>query len=316
MLTNQAVIRLDKQKRTMKLIQSITKKFSATASFLVAAATLGGAVCPAAFAQTDSPIQSPARPLGLNIVNKVKIAGSDAASAQFQSSSLPRLRDLARRNLGERIPLSDSTVGLKKVDPNKIKLFTDAQVRAYFVGEGAGYRNSLGFNTQGGLATSGNPKLIFPDASTSVSESDLPGTRGTRSQSAPLMPGDFVDLGFFGANTQLHFFTIANGATGGTTAFTTEHDKNPDGIIHAVAYALPDSPYLLIGFKDLWGGGDRDYNDVLFTIDIGRANVAKLSGPEPGLPLVLGAPLGMTWLARRRQRTAASAVVRSTVIRK
>jgi len=251
-------------------------------------------------AQVDSPFQSPARPLGLNIVDKVKAAGSDSASATFKSTTLPRLRELARKNLGESVPLSNTTVGLHKIDPSKIKLSNSAQVRAYFVGEGAGYHNTLGFNSAGGGVLGGNPKLIFPDASTNAAESDYTAKNAKRTTTDPLLPGDFVNLGNFNAGTQLHFFNIANGANGGTQTFSTNHGTNGDGLVHAVAYTLPDSPYLLIGFEDLWGGGDRDYNDLLFTIDIGIENVRHLSGPEPSLPLLLVTFMGIVLIIRHR----------------
>ena len=47
-----------------------------------------------------------------------------------------------------------------------------------------------------------------------------------------------------------------------------------------------------MGFEDLFGGGDKDYNDLLFTIDIGTANVQELIEtsalvPEPKEVLLL-----------------------------
>jgi hypothetical protein len=54
---------------------------------------------------------------------------------------------------------------------------------------------------------------------------------------------------------------------------------------------LENTPYLLIGFEDLYGGGDRDYNDLMFVVDFGEENVEKLIGPEPST-LVLLALLG------------------------
>ncbi|MDX1932651.1 MAG: DUF4114 domain-containing protein [Capsulimonadales bacterium] len=271
---------------------------------LVAASVFGTAV----LAQTDAPIQSSARPFGLNIQDKVKVGGSDTKSATFQRNYLSKMRELAMLNLPESKPLSDETIGLRKIDPNKLKIFNDSDVRVYFLGEGAGYRNSFGFNTNGAGVTGGDPKLLFPDASTTVANGPNNGSGGSRSSSAPLLPGDFVDLGRITGGTQLNFFNISNGATGGNTVFSTQHSANQDGMVHAVAYALPDSPYLLIGFEDLWGGGDKDYNDVLFTIDIGLANVAKLSGPEPATPLILGLFLTMTGLVYRRQRRAEASV--------
>lgn len=263
-----------------------------------------------ALAQTSpySSIQSSARPFNLNIVDKVKRWDADTKSQDFHKTSLPSLRQSALQNLRESTPLTGDIVGLHKIDPNKIFLKTQADVRCYFVGEGAGYHNTLGFNTGfGTIAQNSSAKLIFPDASTNVAESNLAGT-GTRSLSAPLLPGDFTDMGHFGNNTQLNFFVVADGANSGRNVFSTEHALNKDGIVHAVAYTVPNSPYLLIGFEDLYGGGDRDYNDLLYTIDIGRGNVERLSGPEPATWAVLLALLGLALVPLRRPAMATSLI--------
>jgi hypothetical protein len=66
---------------------------------------------------------------------------------------------------------------------------------------------------------------------------------------------------------------------------------------------MKDSPYLVLGFEDLFGGGDRDFNDLLFVVDIGGINVAELTAtPEPATMASMGAFLGLGWaLLRRRQ---------------
>jgi hypothetical protein len=68
---------------------------------------------------------------------------------------------------------------------------------------------------------------------------------------------------------------IANGANGGKTSFSTQRSENLDGINHVVsfAYTVKDSPYLILGFEDLLGGGDRDFNDVLFAVVIALAAI-------------------------------------------
>jgi Domain of unknown function (DUF4114) len=248
-----------------------------------------------------SPIQSPARPFGLDIVGPVQTAGSDTDAARFQSDYLPTVTDWVNVNLGEKNAI-DSTASIS-LDPAKLQLATASDVRVYFVGEGAGYHNTLGFNTGGGGIDTGDPRLIFPDASSNVSYwNDTDGT-GTRSSGAPLLPGDFVDLGTQAAGTQLDFFLIANGASGGSYVYSTDASVNPDGIDHVVAYALADSPYLLIGFEDLYGGGDRDFNDLLFAVDIGSVNVETLTNaPEPSTLVILGSFLGPVAYLRRRQR--------------
>jgi hypothetical protein len=114
----------------------------------------------------------------------------------------------------------------------------------------------------------------------------------------------------------LNFFLIANGASGGFNQFSTDQSVNPDGINHVVAfaYAVPSSSFLIIGFEDLFGGGDRDFNDLLFAVDIGARNIAALTGtPEPTLCLTLGTLVaGTIWLKRRRDLAAAR--VESSVV--
>jgi hypothetical protein len=68
-----------------------------------------------------------------------------------------------------------------------------------------------------------------------------------------------------------------------------------------VAFSVTGSPYLMIGFEDTLGGGDRSFNNVLYAIDIGTANLAGLtSAPEPALWLLLACfLLPVVWLKRR-----------------
>jgi hypothetical protein len=255
-----------------------------------------------------SSVQSKANPFGLSIVDQVMVAGSDDRSATFQKELLPSITDLLNKNLSERTRFA--TAGSFALDPTKLRLSVDSTARVYFLGEGAGYRNTLGFNT---LAPGeGTPKesltksaqLIFPDASSTVSTFD-PAVAAKRTSTAPLLPGDFVDLGKFGAGTTLDFFLVANGAGGGRDIWTAPASRNADGFDHVVAFALPESPYLIIGFEDLRGGGDRDFNDVLFAVDIGAVNVQRLlSTPEPAAWLSLLSLGAVAWLMRRRLAAA------------
>lgn len=250
---------------------------------------------------TDSPVQSPARPFGLEIVADVQTAGSDAASATFQTDVLPTVQSLINLRLSELMALSN--VSSYSVDPSHLTLTNEADVRAYFIGEGAGYHNTLGFNTLGGGIGSGDPKLIFPDVSSPDSYYDPSG--GGQTLTNPLMAGDFVNLGRFAAGTSLDFFLIANGVYGGSNVYSTDTSINPDGIQHAIAFQLNDSPYLIIGFEDLFGGGDMDYNDALFALDLGPGN-APVSNPEPATMILLGSFLGLYKVMGKRTRKAES----------
>ena len=96
---------------------------------------------------------------------------------------------------------------------------------------------------------------------------------------------------------------IANGVNGGNNVWTANKASNADRFSHVVAYTQPGTSYLLIGFEDLYGGGDKDYNDALIVVDIGAANVARLTGsPEPSSVLTAGilSTIG-AWYARRRK---------------
>ena len=265
--------------------------------------TLAAAFTFASAALADvSPVQSSVRPLGLDIVAQVQLAGSDSAAATFQSTVLPDVTSLINGSLSESHNVDDSGMLL---DPSKLRLKTSSDVRVYFIGEGAGYANTLGFTTDGsGASSSSTAQLIFPNASSRVSTYN-PSSSVSRTSNEPLLPGDFVNLGRLSGGTALDFFILANGANGGTSTFSTQQSVNPDGINHVIsfAYAMPNSPYLVLGFEDLMGGGDRDFNDLLFAVDIGAVNVNALTAtPEPATYASMAAFLGLGCVLVRRNK--------------
>lgn len=259
-----------------------------------------GYLSPASFGQSESPFQSPARPFGLDIAAPVQLAASDESSKTFQTEVLPEMLDLANKSLSETKTVKNFNA--ISLDPSKMVLAEDSTVRVYFLSEGAGYKNSLGISTTGQGPLGEDAALIFPDAS---SPSGFGGSGAlVRTSKEPMAAGDFVDLGTYKSGTSLDFFLIANGAAGGSDFYSTDLSLNRDGIVHAVSLATNGSAYLIIGFEDMKGGGDKDYNDLLFAVEIGRANVTNLvnlGAPEPSLALgSLVALAGMAALSRRR----------------
>jgi hypothetical protein len=200
----------------------------------------------------------------------------------------------------ERVAFPDSEQYI--LDPTKLMLKYDHDVSVYFINEGAGYRNQLAYEASGATSGSG---LIFKDiASTQSIISEGNG---------PLKLGDGVNLGTFAAGTQLDFWLRADGYNRGNNAniFGTQTASNADGLQHAVAYAF--GKYILIGFEDLYGGfratggknenSDRDFNDVVFVLDVGEANVKALTGvPEPSMTLALMGMGAASLLQLRRRR--------------
>ena len=254
-----------------------------------------------------SPVQAKADPFGLPLTSLVRVAGSDAAAAEFMSY-MPDIQKWINKNLPEQTLLKNA--GAMVLDPAKLSVLTDSTARIYFVGEGAGYHNTLGLNVlppgtevptaKTAAIMKGVAELLFPDASSTVS-TYVPAKVAQRTATDPLLPGDFVDLGNVKAGTLLDFFLISNGATGGSNIFTDEALRNSDRIQHMVTLALPNSPYLLMSFEDMYGGGDRDFNDTIFALDLSSIKLQRLvSAPEPSTWLIM-AGFGVVLLLQNRR---------------
>ena len=258
-------------------------------ALLVLAVLLSASVCHAqgGGGGKGSPIvQASPVPLGLPVINQVYPSGYDARSVAFNTKYLPKFNAIINKNLSEGVVFSGAA-GFK-LDPSRLFLRMQAkeQIRVYFLAEGAGYMNSMGFAfTPAGSTTPGTPYLVYPNSSTHLS---------SRVADAPVKPGDFVEIGKGGNGWQLDFFLVQDAFNRWKyrnirdprkfTWFWNDISKNGDGIQHVVAFALPDSPYVLLGFEDLTGGGDRDYNDCLFVVDIGMENVTSLTDDPSSLP--------------------------------
>lgn len=115
--------------------------------------------------------------------------------------------------------------------------------------------------------------------------------------------GTTFDLGTFTAGTELLFRLYAHESRFGIGPpreyFTGPAYRNPDGIVHATVdgqYALNTS---YVGFEDVFGGGDLDYDDLKFSFTNTRAETL----PEPATFLLLGTGLGLMALTKRLRRT-------------
>ena len=145
-------------------------------------------------------------------------------------------------------------------------------VEATFLGHTAAYSNDLYFSTD-----NVNWSFIFNNH-----------TAGW---------GETVTLGNFDAGTELFFKIYVNNTA--TTFFSGPGSNNPDGLVHVMAETTGADTY--VGFEDLFGGGDQDYDDVRYSF----RNVAAVPEPET-YALMLGG-LGIAALAaRRRQRREAA----------
>ncbi|TWT95871.1 hypothetical protein Pla108_29480 [Botrimarina colliarenosi] len=206
---------------------------------------------------TDRNPQSTFTVFGMPITAKTQVTGSDSRSAAFNNEILPGARALVAANLREGVEFL--AAGVTRLDEDRLYLLNDSDrpVRVYYVAEGAGYRNTLGFSTaMAGSLVNGQRKIIFPD----VSDGTIGGPR-------MLDPGDWVELGDYPRGTSFEFFIVRDAVNGGRDIFTNRDASNPDGLQHLAAWLLGDR-YVLLGFEDLMNGGDLDYNDVVFVVDL------------------------------------------------
>ncbi|MEI6605710.1 MAG: DUF4114 domain-containing protein [Verrucomicrobiota bacterium] len=238
--------------------------------------------------QAASAAPSAAQPYDLSIVEPVQVAGSDAAAAAFQTNVLPGMLATVQQQLPDNGHLNAQALAAISLDPTKLVLSADSTARVYFLGQDAGYRDTLGISNTGSPLTPG-AALIFPGALYTTGANGGSSTSGTNTNST-LTAGDFVDLGNLKAGTALDFFLLGNNAQKGEF-FSTTPSLNKDGIIHAVNLAPNGSAYLLIGFEDTKGGGSNDFNDFLFAVEISGASTTNgsklisLGAPEPSLAL-------------------------------
>ncbi|QOY52751.1 beta strand repeat-containing protein [Candidatus Sulfurimonas baltica] len=131
----------------------------------------------------------------------------------------------------------------------------------------AGYNNAIGYYTTGENSQAG---IIYAEQGN---------TKGTQSISAGTLNG---------LEGNVVFFVIPNGKTNGvttdstitvnddgfisvdgkpTTAYYSDNSLNAGGYDHVVAGMAPDGKGLVLGFEDLPSLGDRDYDDVVITIN-------------------------------------------------
>jgi hypothetical protein len=216
--------------------------------------------------------------------------------------------------------LTPETIKAQQVDLSNLTLKVDHDAKVFFIGETAGgYRNRLDYKATTGSTV--ETAKIFGDTSCNPGDSAFTNFKsfcanpndaleGKTAPDKPLNVGDWSNIGSFKAGTKLDFQLVSNDINGGISqngvkgVFGLNKALNPDGLQHAMTYLYKD--FLIIGFEDLWGGGDKDYNDTVFAIDIGKENARAAAGvsvPEPsaaGAVFVVGA-LGLMKTRRRKQ---------------
>ena len=203
-------------------------------------------------------LQSPARPLGMEIIDIVQAGGSDPESREFAETALPQIDDFLKGVFKERANIEKSTLDLSIED---LTLRENAHVRVYFIKEGTIFQNSLGIHAED------EPFLIFPNASSAFSYYRDADTRATETnEKIPLIPGDFVDIGNMRGGDILDFFVIQGGAINEDgPVFWAVPESNENGRQRAKLHGTYGDNILIVGFED---ASDRDYNDLVFAVEL------------------------------------------------
>lgn len=150
---------------------------------------------------------------------------------------------------------------------------------AYFVGHTAGFTNLLGLSVNG-VDT---------------------GIWGLNNQTTA--PGTSLNFGPVTAGDTLVFkINVTNNGD----YFYSQRSLNADGITHIFSaaygggdFAIPAGTY--VGFEDLTGGGDLDYDDLQFVFTNVRG--VEVGGiPEPATWAMLIAGFGLVGMAARRRK--------------
>lgn len=256
-------------------------QFRRTKVFLAVLCVNGLAVT--ASAQTLSKYQPTDRPLGLPLIGQTYLDGTDATSQVFDNYKQTYL-NIITTNLPERVAYTGAN--LNQLDPTRLYFLFDYAPRIYYIYEGACYDNALGVTIATVSAptnkpTTGSSYTVFPFVHSSISPVCSSGS-GKRSKSEPLLAGDFVQLPTVTAGQQLAFFIMANMDSNWNPAdvYYNGNSNNPDNFQHMICFFPDNSQYLIIGFEDMYGGGDRDCNDLMFVVDIGPNNAAALRAPS------------------------------------
>jgi serralysin len=200
------------------------------------------------------------------------------------------------------------------VDLSGFTIANDYEGSVIFQSESAGYKNSLGSYKVSAEGLITGVQFHFPNASLPGSGgSTQSGTESELSLQAGDQLGFFIIANGYSYNNSYQHMDFDNGGlqfrnSDGSIASVNSvnpslwyvdqdgsetqliynayhtaagvannnYQLNADGIAHTVGLADSDAGLVTLGFEDLYNGGDRDFDDAVFSVDVGTSNAQVL----------------------------------------
>lgn len=128
------------------------------------------------------------------------------------------------------------------------------------------------------VATPGEVILTFISKTAKYSNDlFLVGSSASILNNQTAVSGQQFSLGSFQAGAELVFKMFVNDT--GRTFFNGIAANNADNVLHA-AYSTPLGKPVIVGFEDLYRGGDKDFDDLVFSL----SNVVVSAIPIAAVP--------------------------------
>ena len=179
------------------------------------------------------------------------------------------------------------------IDPSSVKfLWLDGTAVKENTANAALVKDFLG-NTQPGTVSLGQLSsgtqvgffIISDGASNAANKALIGGIAGVSSGSDNYASDLAAINSKLGVTVDSHgnaHITVNGTTLNGNTYFTHDAvlntDANSNDMLHAISgISTNNDGKLYIGFEDLAGGGDKDYNDIIIAVDIGSYNINKLT---------------------------------------
>ncbi len=203
------------------------------------------------------------------------------------------------------------------VDLTKMSIHQDVTAHVKFDGSGAGFHNTVGMYTYDDNGNITSTKLLFGDVSgagvkggPAAFDTALKAGQHIGFFVAPNADGVSDVLGMMKQGGSFHLVNVSDGQTANvnsgqpmqlayeapngqwstvhtqywTGLFTTNTSDNVDGFQHAKVTVDPKTGVMSVAFEDLMNGGDKNFHDANFTVDIGTANAILMAHDQPASP--------------------------------